>query len=44
MATAAELGARETVFIGGEWCEPSGADPIEVVNPTSDSTISSGRI
>jgi aldehyde dehydrogenase (NAD+) len=39
MATAAELRARETVFIGGEWVEPSGADPIEVVNPTSEETI-----
>ena len=39
MATAAELQARETVFIGGEWVEPSGADPIEVVNPTSEETI-----
>jgi len=39
MATAAELRARETVFIGGEWVEPSGADEIEVVNPTSEETI-----
>jgi len=39
MATAAELQARETVFIGGEWVEPSGADPIEVVNPTSEEVM-----
>jgi aldehyde dehydrogenase (NAD+) len=39
MATVAELGAREKVFIGGEWVEPSGADPIEVVNPTTEETI-----
>jgi acyl-CoA reductase-like NAD-dependent aldehyde dehydrogenase len=39
MATAAELRAREQIFIGGEWVEPSGADPIEVVNPTSEETI-----
>jgi aldehyde dehydrogenase (NAD+) len=39
MATAAELQAREQVFIGGEWVEPSGAEPIAVVNPTSEETI-----
>jgi aldehyde dehydrogenase (NAD+) len=39
MATAAKLQAREKVFIGGEWVEPSGADPIEVVNPTTEETI-----
>jgi aldehyde dehydrogenase (NAD+) len=39
MATAAELQARERVFIGGEWVEPSGAEPIEVVNPTTEETI-----
>jgi acyl-CoA reductase-like NAD-dependent aldehyde dehydrogenase len=39
MATATELQAREKVFIGGEWVEPSGSDPIEVVNPTSEETI-----
>jgi len=39
MATAAELQARETVFIGGEWVAPSGAEPIEVVNPTSEEAI-----
>ena len=39
MATAAELRAREQVFIGGKWVEPSGAEPIEVVNPTTEETI-----
>jgi aldehyde dehydrogenase (NAD+) len=39
MATVAELQAREKVFIGGEWVEPSGADLIEVVNPTTEETI-----
>jgi aldehyde dehydrogenase (NAD+) len=39
MATAAELRAREQVFIGGEWVEPSGAEPIEVVNPTTEEAI-----
>ena len=39
MATAAELQAREQVFIGGEWVEPSGAEPIEVVNPTTEEVI-----
>jgi aldehyde dehydrogenase (NAD+) len=39
MGTVVELGAQEKVFIGGEWVEPSGADPIEVVNPTTEETI-----
>jgi acyl-CoA reductase-like NAD-dependent aldehyde dehydrogenase len=39
MATAAELRAREQVFIGGEWIEPSGAEPIEVVNPTTEEVV-----
>ncbi len=39
MATAAELQTRNRVFIGGEWVEPAGADPIEVVNPTTEETI-----
>jgi acyl-CoA reductase-like NAD-dependent aldehyde dehydrogenase len=39
MAAAAELRARETVFIGGKWVEPRGAEPIEVVNPTTEETI-----
>jgi aldehyde dehydrogenase (NAD+) len=39
MATAAELGARDRIFIGGEWVEPSGADPLEVVNSTTEETM-----
>ena len=39
MAAAAELVARDKVFIGGEWVEPSGADPIEVVNSTTEETM-----
>jgi aldehyde dehydrogenase (NAD+) len=39
MATAAELQVKDKVFIGGEWVEPSGAEPIEVVNPTTEDVI-----
>jgi aldehyde dehydrogenase (NAD+) len=39
MATAAELQVKDRIFIDGEWVEPSGADPIEVVNPTTEETI-----
>src|SRR3954454_1743475 len=39
MATAAEDQARDKVFIGGEWVEPSGADPIEVVNSTTEEAM-----
>ncbi len=39
MATAAELQARDRIFIGGEWVEPSGADPIEVVNATTEEVM-----
>ena len=39
MATAAGIGAREKVFIGGEWVEPAGADPLPVVNSTTEETI-----
>jgi acyl-CoA reductase-like NAD-dependent aldehyde dehydrogenase len=39
MATAAELQTKDRIFIGGEWVEPSGADPIEVVNPTTEEVI-----
>jgi acyl-CoA reductase-like NAD-dependent aldehyde dehydrogenase len=41
MATAAELQVKDRIFIGGEWVEPSGADPIEVVNPTSEEVMGS---
>jgi aldehyde dehydrogenase (NAD+) len=36
MATAAELQVRDEVFIGGEWVEPAGGEPIEVVNSTTE--------
>jgi aldehyde dehydrogenase (NAD+) len=39
MATAAELQVRDRVFIGGEWVEPGGADPIEVVNSTTEEVM-----
>ncbi|HWT91212.1 MAG TPA: aldehyde dehydrogenase family protein, partial [Solirubrobacterales bacterium] len=39
MATAAELQVKDKVFIGGRWVEPSAAEPIEVVNPTTEETI-----
>jgi aldehyde dehydrogenase (NAD+) len=39
MATAAELQARDKVFIGGEWVQPSGAETIEVVNSTTEEAI-----
>jgi aldehyde dehydrogenase (NAD+) len=39
MATAATIKVREEVFIGGEWVEPVGADPLPVVNSTTEETI-----
>ncbi|HWJ42071.1 MAG TPA: aldehyde dehydrogenase family protein [Solirubrobacterales bacterium] len=39
MATAAEVQVRDRIFIGGEWVEPAGAKPIEVVNPTTEEII-----
>jgi acyl-CoA reductase-like NAD-dependent aldehyde dehydrogenase len=39
MATAAEVQVRDKIFIGGEWVEPSGADPIEVVNSTTEEVM-----
>ncbi|MFL5832459.1 MAG: aldehyde dehydrogenase family protein [Solirubrobacterales bacterium] len=39
MATAAEVQTKDRIFIGGEWVEPSGADPIEVVNPTTEEVM-----
>jgi acyl-CoA reductase-like NAD-dependent aldehyde dehydrogenase len=39
MATTAGIGAREKIFIGGEWIEPVGADPLPVVNSTTEETI-----
>jgi aldehyde dehydrogenase (NAD+) len=39
MATAAGIGARDKIFIGGEWVEPVGADPLPVINPATEETI-----
>src|SRR5829696_9211836 len=39
MATAAELQIKDRVFIGGEWVEPGGTEPIEVVNATTEEVI-----
>jgi len=39
MATAAELQVRDRVFIGGEWVEPSGTEPIEVINSTTEEVM-----
>jgi len=39
MATAAGIEARERIFIGGEWVEPVGAEPLPVINSTTEETI-----
>jgi acyl-CoA reductase-like NAD-dependent aldehyde dehydrogenase len=39
MATAAELQVKDKIFIGGEWVEPSGAEPIAVVNATTEDVM-----
>src|SRR6201747_1532812 len=39
MATAAELQVRDRIFIGGEWVAPSGGEPIEVVNSTTEEVV-----
>src|SRR6185503_1032640 len=39
MATAAAPQVKDRIFIGGEWVEPRGGEPIEVVNPTTEETI-----
>jgi acyl-CoA reductase-like NAD-dependent aldehyde dehydrogenase len=39
MATAAAIGAREKIFIGGEWVVPAGADPLPVINSATEETI-----
>ncbi len=41
MATAAEVQAKDTVFIGGEWVEPEGSETLEVVNSTSEEAMGS---
>jgi len=39
MATSAETQVRDRIFIGGEWVEPSGTEPIEVVNATTEEVM-----
>ena len=39
MATAAELQVRDRIFIGGEWVAPSGNEPIEVINATTEEVM-----
>jgi aldehyde dehydrogenase (NAD+) len=39
MATAAELQVRDRIFIGGEWVQPRGTEPIEVVNSTTEEVM-----
>src|SRR6201996_2623101 len=39
MATAAGIGEREKVFIGGEWVTPAGADPLPVINSATEEQI-----
>jgi len=39
MATAAEVQARDKIFIGGEWVEPRGAERLEVINSTTEEVM-----
>jgi aldehyde dehydrogenase (NAD+) len=39
MATAAEVQVRDRIYIGGEWVEPSGSAPIEVINSTTEEVM-----
>ncbi len=39
MATAAEVQARDKIFIGGEWVEPTGGERLEVINSTTDEVM-----
>jgi acyl-CoA reductase-like NAD-dependent aldehyde dehydrogenase len=39
MATAAEVRAKDKVFIGGEWVEPRGAERLEVINSTTEEVM-----
>jgi len=41
MATAAELQAKDRIFIGGEWVEPEGSETIEVINSTTEEVMGS---
>src|SRR6476661_2191862 len=39
MATAAEVQARDKIFIGGEWVAPRGAERLEVINSTTEEVM-----
>jgi aldehyde dehydrogenase (NAD+) len=39
MATAAEVQAKDRIFIGGEWVEPEGSETLDVVNSTTEETM-----
>jgi len=39
MATAAEVQAKDRIFIGGEWVEPQGEETLEVVNSTTEEVM-----
>jgi aldehyde dehydrogenase (NAD+) len=39
MATAADTQVRDKIFIGGEWVEPEGSEPIEVINSTTEEAM-----
>jgi aldehyde dehydrogenase (NAD+) len=39
VATAAEVQAKDRIFIGGEWVESAGREPIEVVNSTTEEVM-----
>jgi acyl-CoA reductase-like NAD-dependent aldehyde dehydrogenase len=39
MATAAEVQARDKIFIGGEWVKPQSGETIEVVNSTTEEVM-----
>jgi aldehyde dehydrogenase (NAD+) len=41
MATTEQTTARDRLFIGGEWVEPSGDGTIEVLNPSNEQVIGS---
>ncbi len=41
MATAAEVQVRDRVLIGGEWVEPDGREPIEVLNSSTEEPVGS---
>jgi acyl-CoA reductase-like NAD-dependent aldehyde dehydrogenase len=41
MAATTELQVKDRIFIGGEWVEPQGAEPIEVINSTTEEPMGS---